>query len=87
MRIGSTRDLGLYVRESRRAAGLNQTDLAGRAAVSRRWLSDLEMGKPTIEAGLIFQVLAALGLYLDALPEPAADIDLDSYLATFDGAP
>ena len=87
MRIGSTRDLGLYVRENRRAAGLNQTDLAGRAAVSRRWLSDLEMGKATIEAGLIFQVLAALGLYLAVLPEPAADIDLDSYLATFDGAP
>ncbi|MGX6604388.1 helix-turn-helix domain-containing protein [Micromonosporaceae bacterium Da 78-11] len=81
--MSNARDLGGYVRERRRAAGLNQTDLAKKAAVSRRWLSDLESGKPTIEVGLIFRVFAALGLYLAALPEPADTLDLDNYLDTF----
>ncbi len=87
MRLNTTQDLGEHVRQTRRALGLNQTELAKRAAVSRRWLSDLETGKPTVEAGLIFQVFAALGLYLEANPEPPAELDLDAYLATFDTAP
>ena len=80
MRIGNARDLGLYLRDQRRAGGLSQQDLASRARVSRRWLSDLESGKPTAEVGLIFKVVAALGLYMDLLPIPAPEIDLDAYL-------
>ena len=86
MRIGSTRDLGLYVRENRRAAGLNQTDLAGRAAVSRRWLSDLESGKSTAEVGLVLRLVAALGMYTDLRPEPTPEVDLDALLDSL-GAP
>jgi HTH-type transcriptional regulator / antitoxin HipB len=41
MRISNARDLGRYVRDRRRAAGLSQQALATRALVSRRWLSDL----------------------------------------------
>ncbi len=69
MRLSNSEDLGRYVRDRRRAAGFSQTDLATRAAVSRRWLSDLEAGKATAEVGLVFKVTAALGLYLDAKPE------------------
>jgi len=85
MRIGSTRDLGRYVRDRRRAAGLSQHALATRALVSRRWLSELESGKPTAEIGLIFKVVAALGLYIDLLPVPAPEIDLDAYLDSLGG--
>ena len=87
MRLGNARDLGLYVRDQRRAARLNQTDLAAKAGVSRRWLSDLEAGKPTIEVGLVFHVISALGLYFDVQPEPDTDFDLDTYLDSFGGAP
>jgi y4mF family transcriptional regulator len=86
MRIGNARDLGRYVRDRRRAAGLSQQDLATKAIVSRRWLSELESGKPTAEVGLILKVVAALGLYVDLLPIPAPDIDLDAYLDNFGGA-
>jgi HTH-type transcriptional regulator / antitoxin HipB len=86
MRIGNARDLGRYVRDRRRAAGLTQESLASKALVSRRWLSELESGKPTAEVGLIFRVAAALGLYVDLLPVPAPEIDLDAYLDTFGGA-
>ena len=85
MRIGNARDLGLYLRDQRRAAGLTQQDLASRALVSRRWLSDLESGKPTAEIGLVFKVVAALGLYVDLQPTPPPEIDLDAYLGSLDG--
>jgi y4mF family transcriptional regulator len=85
MRLGSVHDLGLYVRDRRRAAGLSQTDLATRAAVSRRWLSDLEAGKPTVEVGLVLKVFSALGLFLEAGPEPPPEVDLDADLDAFGG--
>lgn len=84
MRIDNARDLGLHVRERRRAAGLTQQELATRARVSRRWLSDLEAGKPSAEIGLVLRVVAALGLYADLQPVPPVDIDLDVYLQTFE---
>jgi HTH-type transcriptional regulator/antitoxin HipB len=85
MRLGNARDLGRFVRDRRRAAGLTQTDLASRAAVSRRWLADLEGGKATVEVGLVFKVISALGMFLDARPEPTPEIDIDAYLDSFRG--
>lgn len=82
MLITSPRDLGLYVRASRQRLGRTQAELAAAANVSRRWLSDLEAGKPTAEIGLVFRTLSALGLVLDAQPDqPAPDqINLDEHL-------
>ncbi len=65
MRINSTYELGLYVRERRRDLGLTQADLAAEARVSRRWLSDLEGGKETAEVGLVLRTLATLNLAID----------------------
>jgi HTH-type transcriptional regulator / antitoxin HipB len=80
MEVRNTRELGEYVRDRRRAAALSQIDLATRARVSRRWLSDLEAGKPTAEVGLVFRVISALGLYLDVRLTDRPDLDLDAYL-------
>jgi len=84
MRLNNTRDLGLYVRDRRRRLGITQADLAASAQVSRRWLSDLEAGKPTAEVGLVFKVLHALDVALDASPVEwgPGDIDLDDVLRT-----
>jgi y4mF family transcriptional regulator len=86
MRIRNTGDLGHYLLDRRRAAGLTQTDLAARAGVSRRWLSDLEAGKPTAEIGLVFKVIAALDMILDLRPLPHQDIDLDELLDNLGGS-
>jgi hypothetical protein len=45
-------------------------------------LSDLEAGKPTVEIGLVFKVLHALDVVLDAAPIEfgPGDIDLDEVL-------
>ncbi|MCO8273441.1 helix-turn-helix domain-containing protein [Actinoplanes sp. TRM 88003] len=66
---------------------MTQAHLAARAGVSRRWLSDLEAGKPTAEVGLVFKVLSALGLLVDVRPEPEPEIDLDAYLDSLGGGP
>jgi transcriptional regulator with XRE-family HTH domain len=82
MRLNTPRDLGLYIRDRRRALALTQAGLAASAAVSRRWLSELEAGKSTAEVGLVFRVLHALDVRLDAAPEERGpdDIDLDDLL-------
>ncbi|WP_030440631.1 helix-turn-helix transcriptional regulator [Actinoplanes subtropicus] len=80
MRLSNCEDLGSYLRECRREAGLSQADLAARATVSRRWLSDLEAGKPTVEVGLVFKVISALGLFVDCRPAPEPEIGLDAFL-------
>jgi y4mF family transcriptional regulator len=82
MRLASVRDLGLYVRDRRRRLGMTQIDLSTAAQVSRRWLSDLEAGKATAEVGLVFKVLHALELTLEARPAETGpdDINLDDVL-------
>jgi HTH-type transcriptional regulator / antitoxin HipB len=87
VRIANNQDLGLYVRERRRQLGQSQTALATAAHVSRRWLADLEAGKPTVAIGLVFRTLDALGLVLDAQPDERApgQIDLDEHLRRFAG--
>jgi HTH-type transcriptional regulator/antitoxin HipB len=85
MRIRNSDDLGNYVREQRREAGLTQADLAAQARVSRRWLSDLEGGKSTAEVGRVFKVIAALDMVVDLQPIPHQDIDLDELLDNLGG--
>ena len=79
VRINSARDLALVVRERRRRRDMTQEELARASGVSRRWLADLESGKPGAEVGLVLRTLAALGLVLDAQPA-RADVDLDELL-------
>ena len=80
MRLGNTVDLALFLRDRRRALSMTQSQLAARAGVSRRWLSDLEAGKSTAEVGLVFKTVSALGLFVDVRPEPEDSIDLDAHL-------
>lgn len=90
MRISSPGDVGRLVRAERLRRRMSQQDLAIAAAVSRRWLIDLEAGKPRAEIGLVLAVMNALGLALHvdsaATPSledvtvPSATVDLDAHL-------
>ncbi len=55
---------GRIVRETRRAQGLRQDQLAGAAGVGVRFLVELEAGKATAQIGKALAVLAALGCNL-----------------------
>ncbi len=51
--IGSPADLGRLVRKVREGRGLSQQEFADLAGVGRRFLSELENGKPTLELGKV----------------------------------
>jgi y4mF family transcriptional regulator len=67
-------ELGKFVRETRREAGLTQGQLAGAAGVGVRFLIELEAGKPTAQLGKTLAVLAVLGcrVQIDAPPKISA---------------
>lgn len=89
MHIRTPRDLGLIIRERRRALGLDQQQLADRVGVSRQWVVGVEKGKQRANAGLLLKTLTALGLVLDVREErsPRAPqmapgpVDIDAVVA------
>ena len=80
VRLATADDLGRYVRNRRLELGLTQSDLSSVADVSRRWLSEVEAGKATAEIGLVFRVLRALDVTVEANTLRAARIDLDEII-------
>jgi HTH-type transcriptional regulator / antitoxin HipB len=66
MPIDNSEALGGLIRKRRKSLGLNQTELAGVAGTSLRFLSELERGKPTAQLDATLRVLAALGIRLEA---------------------
>jgi HTH-type transcriptional regulator/antitoxin HipB len=87
MRIRAIRDVAAAMRGRRTDLGLSQAELARRAGISRKWISEFEAGKPTAEFGLVIRVLDELGMVLDVLngeevapPRTATRVDLDALL-------
>lgn len=60
--------LASRVRDMRRARGMTQADLATLAGVGRRFLSELENGKPTLRLDAVRAVLRVFGLTLTLGP-------------------
>ena len=85
MRVDTAGDLGLYLRDERRRAGLSQSEVATRAEVSRRWLLDFENGKASAEFGLVLKVVRALGMVVEVNTAPPAEVDLDQLLNNLGG--
>ena len=87
MQVNSIRDMAAAVRGHRADLKLSQAELARRAGVSRKWISEFEAGKSTAELGLAIRILEELGLVLDltggkdvAASLPATMVDLDALL-------
>lgn len=62
--IRSLDQLGEFVMTRRKAKKLTQQGFADLAGVGRRFVSELESGKPTAEIGKVLKVLNALGIDL-----------------------
>lgn len=68
--IQSVADLGLALRAVRRSSKLRLDDMAATAGVSKQFASDVELGKETVRMGLVFKLLAEMGLKLSVdIPE------------------
>lgn len=63
--IRTSEQLGDAVAQTRKTKGYSQQEFADLAGVGRRFVSDLENGKPTAEIGKVLRVLTALGLDLE----------------------
>jgi transcriptional regulator with XRE-family HTH domain len=62
------------MRARRLGLGLTQAAVAERVGVGRRWMIDLEAGRPGLEVGLVLRVVALLGLEL-VLADVGTDLD------------
>lgn len=51
--------------QARKSRKYSQQEFADLTGVGRRFISELESGKPTAEIGKVLQVLTALGLDLE----------------------
>ncbi len=60
--IQDMKDLGQAVKERRRQLGYTQAFLADYAGISASFLSELENGKETIQAGKMMEVISLLGM-------------------------
>ena len=85
MKIQSPSDVGLLIRLYRHHAGYTQSKLAELTGTTRRWVSDIENGKPTSEIGRVLKTLMVLNVPLsaplpnesDARPPARPPLDLD----------
>ena len=72
--IHSVADLGLALRAVRRSSKVRLDDMAATVGVSKQFASDLELGKETVRMGLVFKVLAEMGLKLSVdIPDASGD--------------
>jgi HTH-type transcriptional regulator / antitoxin HipB len=80
--LGGSEDVGRAVRAARVARGLRQEDLALVSGTGRRFIGDLERGKPSLQLAPVLSVLHALGLRLEVVgpagSATAAGADADS---------
>jgi len=60
-------DLGNIIRQRRRTLAWDQAKLAHEVGVSRRWIIEIEKGKPRAELHLVLRTLNVLGIGLDAM--------------------
>jgi HTH-type transcriptional regulator/antitoxin HipB len=68
MIVTSPVSLGNAIREMRIAKGLSKPDAAARCRVGRRFLLEVENGKPTVRLDKVLAVMKGLGIIAIVLP-------------------
>jgi HTH-type transcriptional regulator/antitoxin HipB len=86
--FNSARDFGATIRQSRKALGWTQVDLAVRSGTGERFIVDLEAGKPSCQLEKALVVARTLGMQIGDLRNAqvspqSKDDDLD-FLPIFD---
>ncbi len=70
--IRTPRELGAVLREYRRGLNLSQAELADKIGTNRRWVIEVESGKPGAAMGLVLQAFLAVGARLGVEPADRA---------------
>ncbi|MGZ8297812.1 MAG: helix-turn-helix transcriptional regulator [Allosphingosinicella sp.] len=71
-KLSRAADLGSIIRSARKALALNQQEFADLAGVGRRFVSELESGKPSLEFDKVLRCCAAAGIDILAAPRRLA---------------
>lgn len=61
-------DIGRVIRAARKALGVTQDQLALTSGTNRRFIVELEAGKPTTQTGKMLAVLQTLGIAVTLSP-------------------
>ncbi|NEM90812.1 helix-turn-helix domain-containing protein [Galbitalea soli] len=64
MKISGVDDIGVIVRQRRKALTLSQAELASRSGVTRQWLTRFERGNAEVALSKVFAVLRELDLMM-----------------------
>ena len=64
MLLRTPRDIGALIRQRRRELKIDQQTLAARVGVGRKWIIEVEAGKPSKELQLVLRTLDVLGIRL-----------------------
>lgn len=82
MQVRTAKDIGAFIRDQRKKQQLDQADLAHKVGVNRRWVLEVEHGKPRAEIGLVLKTLDALGLTLSierrSAPQPGGRDEIEA---------
>lgn len=73
MKFSTTEELGELIKKVRKSQKLTQADLAAACGCGVRFIVNLEKGKPTCEIEKVLNVIAMLGIKLEA--HTVEDID------------
>lgn len=65
MRIRTSRDIGILIKEARKRRRLSQAALAKMINTTQTWVSWIENGKPSAEIGNVLLALTTLGVELN----------------------
>lgn len=60
--VSNTRDLGALLRSVRKSSNITQSTISGMANWGERFIGDVENGKPTVRAQMLFDLISWLGL-------------------------
>ena len=60
--ISSTQELGQLLKQVRKSSHITQATLSGMANWGGRFIGDVESGKPTVRAQMLFDLIGWLGL-------------------------
>lgn len=74
MHLRTPTDIGLLIREKRRALSLDQAELARRVGVSRQWIIGIEKGKGRADLSLVLRTIDALGIVLRSEEPVSPDV-------------
>ena len=64
----TAKQIGELVRQTRKALGVTQKDLALTSGTGLRFIIELEKGKPSCQIGKVLTVLQTLGIQIELTP-------------------